>query len=378
MRKTLIDLIKVTKVNNFPVGAQRAVPSSLKTKDFEYDLPRELIAQHPAERRDSSRLMVLDRAEGTIRHRMFSDLPEYVSAGDLLVLNNTRVFPARLLGRFPTGGAFEVFLVRRLDNDRWLALVKPGRRIKPGKRLLLGNGFLQVVVEDFSGTEGERIVRLEAKDSRDPLVLVELYGHVPLPPYISRPDNDEDRLRYQTIYARFTGAVAAPTAGLHFTPKVMEAVRERGADFTEITLHVGPGTFRPVVTESVAGHKMEEEYYSIDQAAISWIIETKKKGGKIIAVGTTSVRALETAAGDPGFGKGQQDGPLAGWTGLFIYPGYSFRMVDSLLTNFHLPRSTLLMLVSAFAGKTLIDFAYREAVNEGYRFYSYGDAMLIV
>ncbi|HUU28322.1 MAG TPA: tRNA preQ1(34) S-adenosylmethionine ribosyltransferase-isomerase QueA [archaeon] len=353
----------------------------LKTADFTYNLPGALVAQHPASRRDASRLMIVHRQSGRLEHRMFTDLPQYVEPGDLLVLNNTRVFPARLTGNFSTGGAFEVLLVRKLEGARWLALVKPGRKIRPGRRLEAG--LLSVQIEDFSGTGvgGERLVRLEAPGSDDPEGLdkiIEKCGHVPLPPYISRPDTDEDRVRYQTIYAQVTGAIAAPTAGLHFTPEVMQAVREAGAGFAELTLHVGPGTFRPVVAGNPAEHKMGEEYYEVKAETLERMVRAKREGGGIIAVGTTAVRALETVAAGPGGLERLGEEPARGWTGLFIYPGHSFRLVDRLLTNFHLPRSTLLMLVSAFAGRELILDAYREAVARKYRFYSYGDAMLIL
>jgi len=350
----------------------------MKTKDFDYELPRDLIAQHPLQKRDASRLLVLHRAEGTLEHRSFKDLPEYILPKQMLVLNNTRVFPARLLGTLPGGGKFEVLLVRRLEGNRWSALVKPGRRLVPGRKLELAGGELAISVEDFGSLDGERIVSLEAAGGGDPVRLVERLGHVPLPPYIRRPDIPEDRTRYQTIYAGKPGAVAAPTAGLHFTEALMQEVRRAGGVFEKITLHVGPGTFRPVEGENIETHHMQQEYYEVEAAALGNILGAKQEGREILAVGTTAVRTLETIArriaeqGPPG------QGGLSGETGLFIYPGFEFRLVDRLLTNFHLPRSTLLMLCAAFAGKELIDYAYSEAVRLKYRFYSYGDAMLIL
>ncbi|MBN2288872.1 MAG: tRNA preQ1(34) S-adenosylmethionine ribosyltransferase-isomerase QueA [Candidatus Glassbacteria bacterium] len=350
----------------------------MKTADFDYELPRELIAQHPARLRDSSRLLVVRRREGTLEHRSFRDLPEYVRAGDLLVINNTRVFPARLTGRLPTGGKCELLLVRRLQEGRWLAMVKPGRRLVPGRKVELAGGELTGFIEDFGPLDGERVIGLEATGGGDPLQLVERLGHVPLPPYIRREDTAEDHSRYQTIYARAAGAVAAPTAGLHFTGPLMDEVRRAGGAFEEITLHVGPGTFRPVGTEELEDHRMEEEYYEVQAGALKRILAAAAEGGRVLAVGTTTVRTLETVArrvereGVPGRGK------LSGDTGLFIYPGFEFRLTGSLLTNFHLPRSTLLMLVSAFAGRQLVEYAYSEAVRLKYRFYSYGDAMLII
>lgn len=321
---------------------------------------------------------MLNRSGGRIEHRVFSDLPEYINPGDLLAINNTRVFPARLTGRLPTGGACEVFLVRPVEGARWLALVKPGRKVRPGKILEIAGGALRVRVLDYSDLEGERLVELATPEGGDPLEAVERLGHVPLPPYIAREDRPEDRERYQTIYARKTGAVAAPTAGLHFTREVMESIRVRGGEFLELTLHVGPGTFRPVTAEQIADHRMDAEYYEIPAAELRRLRQARDSGNRVLAVGTTSVRTLETLASRTGALENSHEGGASGRTDIFIHPGYEFKSVDMLLTNFHLPRSTLIMLVAAFAGRERVLEAYREAVAERYRFYSYGDAMLIL
>ena len=341
----------------------------LRTSDFDYDLPPELIAQHPVANRDSSRMLVIDRARGKMEHRRFSDLPEYMSPGDLLALNDTRVFPARFTGNLPGGAVFEVLLVRPMDDGRWLALVRPGRRMKIGRRVEFGEGELEITVEDFGGEKGERIVRLEATGDGELNELIERWGHIPLPPYIERADTDRDRERYQTVYAANSGAVAAPTAGLHFTDQLLNELSGQGIERVDLTLHVGPGTFRPVSVDDVAEHRMDREFYRIDQNAWDRITAARQAGSKLTAVGTTSVRTLESVA---------ISNKLEDFTGLFITPGFEFKMVDRMLTNFHLPRSTLLMLVSAFAGRELVLEAYREAVQQDYRFYSYGDAMLIL
>ncbi len=294
-----------------------------RTADFDYELPRELIAQHPAERRDQSRLMVLERGSGRIAHHRFDELPGFLRPGDLLVVNNTRVFPARLAGRLPTGGACEVFLVRRLEQEgRWLALVKPGRRLKEGRTVELG--ALRITVERFTGNEGERVVRLESLEPGTGIEeLIERQGQVPLPPYIGRPDTPGDRERYQTVYARESGAVAAPTAGLHFTPELLEAVRRAGAEVSELTLHVGPGTFRPVVTEDPEQHRIDSEFYRVTAESARLIRATRERGGRIIAVGTTSVRTLETIA--PALLSGPEpEAELSGWTGDLHPPGACF------------------------------------------------------
>ena len=350
----------------------------LRTADFHYELPAELIAQYPAEKRDASRLIVLHRATGLIEHRRFSDLPGYLSQGDILVLNDTRVFPARLTGKLSSGNDFEVLLLRALENGCWLALVRPARRLKPGRSLEVGNGNLKVTVKNFGGAPGERIVSLETQDGGEVAGLIERYGHVPLPPYINRPDTESDRERYQTVYARAVGAVAAPTAGLHFTCQLLKDIKEAGTDLAEITLHVGPGTFRPVVAEKLADHKMEAEYFEIEHRALERIKAAREAGGRAILVGTTTVRALESVASISSAAESGSGEKLSGWTELFIRPGFEFTLADALVTNFHLPRSTLLMLVCAFAGKELIEAAYREAIDRKYRFYSYGDAMLIL
>jgi S-adenosylmethionine:tRNA ribosyltransferase-isomerase len=350
----------------------------MKTQEYDYDLPRELIAQQPVPERDTSRLMVLSRQAGTVEHRSFRDLPEYICREDLLVINNTRVFPARLLGTLPTGGKFEVLLVRKLGEGRWTVLVKPGRRLVPGRRVELAGGELTVSVEDFGARDGERVVSLETVSGTDPMQVIERLGHVPLPPYIKRADTRRDRGRYQTVYAKAGGAVAAPTAGLHFTQALMDQVRRVGGVFEEVTLHVGPGTFRPVETEDIENHCMQEEYYEVEAAALKNILSAGAEGRKILAVGTTAVRTLETVARRVDEEDMPEAGRLSGDTGLFIFPGFEFKLVNRLLTNFHLPRSTLLMLVAAFTGKELIDYAYSEAVRLKYRFYSYGDAMLIL
>lgn len=343
--------------------------SVLLTSDFDYNLPPELIAQHPAAQRDSSRLLVIDRSAGRLEHRTFSDLPEYLAPGELLALNDTKVFPARLTGNLPGGAEFEVLLVRPLEDGRWMALVRPGRRMKAGRTVEFGGGELVITVEEFGQRKGERIVRLEAAEGYELNELIERWGHIPLPPYIERPDTAQDRERYQTVYAASSGAVAAPTAGLHFTEKLLKSLADSGVRRVNLTLHVGPGTFRSVSVEDVAEHSMDHEYYRIGQAAWDRITAARQAGRKLTAVGTTSVRTLESAA---------ITGKLEDFTGLFITPGFKFQMVDRMLTNFHLPRSTLLMLVSAFAGRELVLEAYRQAVQEKYRFYSYGDAMLIL
>ena len=346
--------------------------SALLTADFDYPLPEDLIASHPVGRRDESRLLVLDRSKGDMRDRHFRDLLEYLAEGDSLVVNDTRVFPARLRGRKPTGARVEVLLLRPLAEDPearlWQALVKPGGKLKPGREVEVGDG-LRVVVED-SFEDGSRRVRLEG--TGDPWQLVERYGEMPLPPYIRRPGEASDRQRYQTVYARERGSVAAPTAGLHFTPALLEQVEALGVSLVRVTLHVGVGTFRPVDAERVDEHQMHAERYSLTEAAARLLNRTRSGGRRVWAVGTTSARTLETVAGSDGsFAAGE------GWTDLFIRPPYRFRAVDGLLTNFHLPRSSLLMLVSALAGRERVLEAYRHAVDRRYRFYSYGDAMLV-
>lgn len=342
----------------------------MDVSEFDFHLPEELIAQSPPPRRADSRLMVLRRETGKLEHRRFSDLPEYLRPGDVLVINDTRVRPARLIGMKNTGGRVEILLLKPLGEDRWEVLAKPARRLKPESTILFGNGELQAVVEGESDVAGGRIVRLRY-ETEDLEALLERLGEMPLPPYIRK--RLEDPERYQTVYAREVGSAAAPTAGLHFTPELLEEIREKGVDIASITLHVGLGTFRPVTAERVEDHRMHAEYYEVGEEAAERIRAARSQGGRVVAVGTTSVRTLESVAGMHG-----EIVPSRGWTDIFIYPGYRFRAVDALITNFHLPRSTLLMLVSAFASRQQILDAYREAVNRRYRFFSFGDAMLIL
>ena len=334
------------------------------TRDFDYELPPESIAQQPAPRGES-RLLVLDR-EGAERHRRVRDLPELLRPGDLLVLNNTRVIPARLFGRRPGGGQIEILLTGKAGDREWDALVKPGRRAKPGTVIELDAGLTAEVIEkEESGRH-----RLRFSEPVEPHL--DRLGHVPLPPYIQRPDDAADRERYQTVYARHPGAIAAPTAGLHFSAELLQEIAAAGIETAEVTLHVGLGTFKPVSVEQIEEHRMDRERYEVPEAAAEAIRRARDRKGRVVAVGTTVVRTLESAA-IAGAGEVL---PGSGSTELFITPGFRFQAVDVLLTNFHLPRSTLLMLVSAFAGRERVLAAYEEAVREGYRFYSYGDAML--
>ncbi len=340
----------------------------MKTSDFSYTLPPELIAQTPAERRDHSRMMVIDRKTGGLRHRHFFDLPEYLQAGDCLVLNNSRVIPARLLGTRASGGSAEILLLRDLGGDRWECLVKPGKSLRDGARVFFGDGRLTGEIEHV-GEGGSRIVRFTYEGLWNTL-LGEL-GAMPLPHYIRAMPEDAER--YQTVYAKPPGSAAAPTAGLHFTPELLNLLKLRGVRTAEITLHIGLGTFLPVKVEDVSRHKMHSERYEISDTAANIINETRSGRGRIIAVGTTSCRALESAADSGGFiHPGRRE------TDIFITPGYSFRATDALITNYHLPQSTLLMLVSAFYSREGILASYEEAVRERYKFYSFGDAMLIV
>jgi S-adenosylmethionine:tRNA ribosyltransferase-isomerase len=347
----------------------RAAAAGGRTADYDFALPPERIAQVPAERRDQSRLMVVDRASGTIEHRHFADVLDLVAPGDAIAINTTRVLRARLLGTRESGGKGEVFLLKSLGEDRFEALVHPGGKLKPGRTLHVAP---ELDVEILAVTERRsRIVRL-----RSPLPVydaIERFGHVPLPPYISRGDVASDVERYQTVYARESGSVAAPTAGLHFTPELLAAISAKGVNRVDLLLHVGAGTFKPVETEDPANHVMHEEWYRLDAAAAATLDATRKSGGSIWAVGTTSVRTLESSVLPDG-----SFAPQSGETRIFIRPPYEFRAVDKLITNFHLPRSTLIMLVAAFAGYDLTMRAYRTALEEGYRFYSYGDAMAIL
>ena len=357
----------------------------MRMDDFEYELPAERIAQRPAEPRDASRLLVVDRAAGTWRDARFHALEKLLRPGDLLVVNETRVFPARLRARRMGGGEVELLLVHPRDGAEperaagreWDALAGPARRARPGETLTLldraGAPADRASVEILERLpSGARRVRLDVPG--DPWEWIEGHGHVPLPPYIGRADDRADRERYQTVYARRRGAVAAPTAGLHFTPALLDRLEARGVQRAAVTLHVGPGTFRPVTAEDAEEHRMEAEWYRVGPDAAAALAKTRAGGGRIVAVGTTVVRALESA----GRVWSDEPSPVEGWTDLFILPGHTFRWVDALLTNFHLPRSTLLLLVSAFAGREFVLGAYRHAVASGYRFYSYGDAMLIV
>lgn len=341
----------------------------MRLADFDFDLPESLIAQRPVEPRDSSRLMVVHRAGGALEHRRFRDLLAYLGPGDALVVNETRVLPARLMGeRVGTGGSMEVLLLKRLDRERWETLVRPGRKARAGQRISFGGGLLTGTV--LQTTEaGGRVIRFE-QDGLFEEVLDRL-GQMPLPPYITERLADPER--YQTVYAREPGSAAAPTAGLHFTPDLLARLEENGVAVHKILLHVGLGTFRPVQAENPAEHRMHSEFYSLSEQTAAALERVRAAGGRIIAVGTTSVRTLETAARTDGRIR-----PGEGWTDIFIYPGYRFGAVDGMITNFHLPRSSLLMLVSAFAGRELILRAYAEAVAEEYRFFSFGDAMLLL
>ncbi len=340
----------------------------MKTKDFFYELPEELIAQKAIEPRDSSRLMLVDRKNRNIAHNIFSNLPLFLNEGDLLVVNNSKVLPARLLGKTEHGGECEMLLLSQHEGDLWECLVRPGRRLKPGKRAIFGDGELIGTIEKTLDG-GNRLVSFEHKNGT---LLENFYrfGKMPLPPYIK---SDEDATeRYQTVYAKSMGSAAAPTAGLHFTDRLLDEVRKKGINITEITLHIGLGTFRPVEAEDIADHKMHSEWFEVGEDTINLINKTKTKGGRVICVGTTAARTLEGLFKEKG-----ELVPYSGNTDIFITPGYEFKVVDALITNFHLPQSTLLMLVSALAGKELIDKAYKTAIDEKYRFFSYGDAMII-
>ncbi len=342
----------------------------MKLSDFKYPLPDEFIAQYPVEKRDESRLLVVNRENDNISHHTFRDLPEFLRKGDCLVINETKVFPARLMGtKEKTDAQVEIFLLRELESSLWEVLVKPARKVRVGNRLSLTDDLYCDVIDNT--VSGGRVVRFNYNGNF--FSIVQKLGRSPLPPYIKREPEDLDKERYQTIFAKVRGAVAAPTAGLHFTEELVKNSKSRGVRVVPIVLHVGLGSFRPVMVEDLSRHKMDSEYYEVYEESARIINETKSNGGKVIAVGTTSVRALETAVTSDNMVKTEN-----GWTDKFIYPPYSFKIVDALITNFHLPCSTLLMLASAFAGQELITAAYREAVNEKYRFYSYGDAMLIL
>ncbi|AVX21471.1 MULTISPECIES: tRNA preQ1(34) S-adenosylmethionine ribosyltransferase-isomerase QueA [Carboxydocella] len=341
----------------------------MRVSDFDFFLPEELIAQQPVEPRDHSRLLVLFRQEKRLEHRYFYQLPEYLRAGDVLVVNETRVIPARLFGeKKGTGARIEVVLLHRIDKDRWEVLLKPGKRARPGTWLQFGDGLLEAEVEDVTPAGG-RILRFVYRGVWEELL--DRLGEMPLPPYIR--EKLPDRERYQTVYAREEGSAAAPTAGLHFTPRLLAELQERGIEIVKVLLHVGLGTFRPVKVEKIEEHQMHAEYYRLSAEAAQVLNRAKAEGRRVIAVGTTSTRVLETAAVAPGQVQAGE-----GWTDIFIYPGYQFKMIDGLITNFHLPKSTLLMLVAALVGRERILAAYEEAVRERYRFFSFGDAMLII
>ena len=337
-------------------------------EDFDYYLPEEQIAQDPLEHRSDSRLMVLDKKTGELEHKHFYDICDYLKPGDCLVINNTKVIPARLIGeKEGTGGKVEVLLLTRKSDNTWETLVKPGKNARIGQKLSFGNGLLKAEVIDIV-EEGDRIIRFDFDGIFEEIL--DQLGQMPLPPYITH--QLKDRNRYQTVYAKHEGSAAAPTAGLHFTKELLQEIRDMGVNIAEVTLHVGIGTFRPVKEENVLEHHMHTEYYKVTQEAADMINAAKASGNRVIAVGTTSTRTLEAAA--------EEDGTLrekSGWTDIFIYPGYKFKVIDCLITNFHLPKSTLIMLVSALASREHILAAYNEAVKEGYRFFSFGDAMFI-
>ncbi|MDD6551805.1 MAG: tRNA preQ1(34) S-adenosylmethionine ribosyltransferase-isomerase QueA [Lachnospiraceae bacterium] len=347
---------------------EEKVPVGLSTKDYYYDLPKELIAQDPLEDRSSSRLMVLGKKSGEVSHHHFRDILDYLRPGDCLVINNTRVIPARLIGtKKETGAHVEILLLRRKKDDIWETLVKPGKKLRPGAEVTFGDGSLTATILDVV-EGGDRLVQFHYDGIFEEVL--DRLGEMPLPPYIKHKLKDRDR--YNTVYAKFDGSAAAPTAGLHFTKELLEEVKEKGVNIAQVTLHVGLGTFRPVKVDDVREHEMHTEWYRVTQETADLINQTKENGGRVIAVGTTSVRTLETVADEDGHMKAQE-----GDTSIFIYPGYKWKVVDGLITNFHLPESTLIMLVSSFAGREHVLAAYKEAVKERYRFFSFGDAMYI-
>ena len=339
----------------------------MKTRDFWYDLPEELIAQTPLQQRDSSRLLCMQRETGSIEHRHFSDILDYLRAGDCLVLNNSRVLPARLLGCRPSGGAVEVLLLRELGDDTWECLTKPGRKTPVGTELIFGDGTLCATVVDAL-EDGNKLVKFRYEGIF--LEILERLGKMPLPPYIKSELQDNER--YQTVYSKVNGSAAAPTAGLHFTEELLRRIAEKGVKIVYVTLHVGLGTFRPVKAEEISEHHMHSEFCMMDEETAEIINETKRNGGRVICVGTTSCRTLESLADESGAFTQR-----SAWTDIFIYPGYKFKAMDALITNFHLPESTLIMLISAFSSRENVLAAYEEAVRERYRFFSFGDAMFI-
>ena len=342
----------------------------MKTSDFFYELPQELIAQTPVEPRDSSRLMVLNKDSGKTQHRIFSDIIEYLNPGDCLILNNTRVIPARIFGvKKETGAVVEFLLLKQSQNNVWECLCKPGKRAKIGSEFVFGEGITECVVEDIT-EDGNRIIKFRC-DEKEIYNILDKIGKMPLPPYITEELKNGER--YQTVYSKELGSAAAPTAGLHFTESLLENIKAKGVNIGYVTLHVGLGTFRPVKVDDVTNHKMHSEYYYLPKETADLINETKNNGKRVISVGTTSTRTLESVATKLGEIKEDEDN-----TEIFIYPGYEFKVIDGLITNFHLPESTLIMLVSAFAGYDNVMNAYNEAVNEKYRFFSFGDAMMII
>ena len=340
----------------------------MNVKDFDFELPQELIAQDPLEDRSGSKLLILDKDTGKTEHRIFRDIVSYLNPGDCLVINNTKVIPARLYGvKEGTEAHIEILLLKRRENDIWETLVKPGKKAKPGTKIIFGDGLLTGEVIDVV-EEGNRLIQFSYEGIFEEIL--DRLGQMPLPPYITHRLKDKNR--YQTVYAKYDGSAAAPTAGLHFTPELLQTIREKGVHIAEVTLHVGLGTFRPVKVENVSEHHMHSEFYMIDEKAADTINAAKRAGGRIICVGTASWRTLESAAKEDGTIE-----PTSGWTDIFIYPGYRFKILDSLITNFHLPESTLLMLVSALAGREHVLAAYQEAIENKYRFFSFGDAMFI-
>lgn len=340
----------------------------MDVKDFYYDLPQELIAQDPLEDRSSSRLMVLDKNTGEVTHRVFKDITDYLRPGDCLVINNTKVIPARLYGvKEGTEAKIEILLLKRKENDIWETLVKPGKKAKPGTVIRFGDGILKGTVVDVV-EEGNRLIQFSYEGIFEEIL--DQLGQMPLPPYITHQLKDKNR--YQTVYAKHEGSAAAPTAGLHFTKELLQEIEDRGVKIAHVTLHVGLGTFRPVKVENVLDHHMHSEFYVVEKSEAEKINSTKREGGRVICVGTTSCRTIESASDENGVLKAG-----SGWTDIFIYPGYQFKILDCLITNFHLPESTLVMLVSALAGREHVLAAYEEAVKERYRFFSFGDAMFI-
>ncbi len=340
----------------------------MNVKDFYYDLPEELIAQDPLEDRSSSKLLVLDKETGEVEHRVFRDILSYLKKGDCLVINDTKVIPARLIGsREGTDARIELLLLKRRENDIWETLVKPGKKAKPGTVINFGDGLLKGTILDVV-EEGNRLIQFSYEGIFEEIL--DQLGQMPLPPYITHQLQDKNR--YQTVYAKHEGSAAAPTAGLHFTRELLEQIQQKGVKIAHVTLHVGLGTFRPVKVDNVLDHHMHSEFYIVEDEAAKVINETKKNGGRVICVGTTSCRTLESAAGEDGVLKAG-----SGWTDIFIYPGYKFKILDCLITNFHLPESTLVMLVSALAGRENVLAAYQEAIERRYRFFSFGDAMYI-